>query len=532
MRAKFAAAVVLSVFACFASAVEPKISISDSHVLLLKSDGTVWAWGSNGSGQLGMGTGGSSTATPTEVTGLNGVVDIAAKEDSLSMALKADGTVWVWGNVSNGLSGVPGLSGGVFKDAPFKISTLQQITSIGATFGGFTALAVDSDRKLWAWGRGTSGELGDGLTTTSKREIPEPVAGVTDVVRVAASNQQVVALRADGSVIGWGYNAGNSIGDALLAGQKGVTTIGPSLLNVPKLAFLEAGKSNLYGQYFGLDAQGQIHIWGDTASGLIGCHQVHGSETGSLAQPYTPTGLDNIVQVAGGDTYALFLNASGQVLGCGYNSDGELGDGTTTSTHQSSSPPKPGPVTTQGLPASIVTIAAGAYSSGAIDSAGGVYTWGRRSSGLLSGDNAGSQPTNNTSAVKLSINAGSTSDAPPTYAGTQSGAITSATVDVGVAVAPAHASEQGQIYLAALLNDFLFLLDENGAFVQYDPAKPLPAFYSGALPKRMPLNLARDSDLQSVSGVVLLIGYGLGSGKAADDDLLSSGRYRTVLQLQ
>jgi len=531
VRANFAAAVVLSVLACCASAVEPKISISDSHVLLLKSDGTVWAWGSNNSGQLG--TGGSSSGTPTQVPGLTGVVDVAAKEDSFSMALKADGTVWVWGNVSNGLSGVSGLSGGVFKDTPFKVSILQQMVSIAATFGGFTALAVGSDGRVWSWGRGTYGELGDGLAT-SKREEPQPVTGVTDVVRVATSNQQVVALRADGTVLGWGYNAGNSTGDALLAGKKGETIIGPSLLNVPKLSFLEAAESNLYGQYFGLDAQGQTYIWGDTSSGLIGCHQVHGSETGSLAQPYSPTGLNSITQVAGGSVYALFLNASGQVLGCGYNSDGELGDGTTNSTTQSSLPPKPGPVTTQGLPASVVSIAAGAYSSAAIDSAGDVYTWGRTSGGLLSGQGVGSLPTNNTTAVKLSINAGSTADAPPTYAGTQSGSITSATVDVGVAVAPAHVGQQGQIYVAAQLpaTGDLYLLNQDGAFVAYDPSKPIPAFFSGNLPKRKPLNLARDSDLRNVSGVVLLIGYGIGSGAAADAEMLSKGRYSAVLQLQ
>ncbi|MFI3138287.1 MAG: RCC1 domain-containing protein, partial [Methylococcaceae bacterium] len=73
-------------------AVTPKISIGYSHALLLKNDGSVWAWGNNGAGQLGLGNN-TSTATPTLVSGLTGVVDVVA-HGSFSMATKADGTVW------------------------------------------------------------------------------------------------------------------------------------------------------------------------------------------------------------------------------------------------------------------------------------------------------------------------------------------------------------------------------------------------------------------------------------------------------
>ncbi len=525
MRSQIIVAVVFAVLASAAAAVEPKVSIGDSHVLLLKTDGTVWAWGSNGSNQLG--TGGSTTGTPTQVPGLTGVVDVVAKPGGFSMALKADGTVWVWGNVSDGRSGVSGLSGGVFKSTPFKVPAAQQMVSIAATFGGFTALAVDLYGKVWSWGRGTYGELGVGLTN---RADPLPIAGLTGVAQLATSDTRVLARRVDGSVVGWGYNLGTA--DVMRAGKTD-TYITPSVLNVPPLAYLEATYSNTSGLYFGIDATGNPLIWGDTNSGLIDCHQQPGSATSSLSQPYTPTGLTGITQIAGGSFYALFLTQSGQVQGCGYNANGELGDGTLISTGFSNVPSKPGPVITAGLPTSVISVAAGTYSSAALDSLGGVYTWGRASGGLSGqGLGTGTLPSS-TSAQKLAINAGAIAGAPATYSGTQSGPITQATVDVGVSVAPAHVGQQGQIYLAVLLpNGALLLLDANGTFVTYDPAQPFPVLYNGALPKRLPLNLTRDANLEGLTGTVLIMGYGLGSGSVADADMLTNSRYTNLLQLQ
>lgn len=528
MLIRYVVAVVFAVLASAATAVEPKISIGNSHVLLLKTDGTVWAWGSNGYSQLG--TGGSSTGTPTQVPGLTGVVDVVAKPNSFSMALKADGTVWVWGNVSDGRSGISGLSGGQFYSVPTKVPAVQQMVSIASNFSGFAALAVDTNGQVWSWGKGDSGELGDGLSTT--RGNPQPVAGLSNVVRLATSNQAVLALRADGSVVGWGYNGNGSTADNMLAGKKGANIIGPSVLNVPPLASIEAASSNTSGQFFGIDAQGRPLIWGDTNSGLLSCNQVSGSASASLSQPYTPTGLSGITQIAGGSVYALFLTQGGQVLGCGYNGNGELGDGTTISTGFSNTPSKPGPVITGGLPTSLFSVAAGTYSSAALDNSGGVYTWGRASD-HLSGQGDGTLPSSNTSAVKLSINAGAIAGAPATFAGTQSGALSKATVDVGVAVAPAHVGQNGQIYLAAQLpNGALLLLDANGNFVPYDPTKIFPALYKGQLPKRFPKNLTRDIDLSGVSGVSLIMGYGLGSGAAADADMLTNNRYSVLLQLK
>ena len=127
-------------------------------MLLLKTDGTVWAWGNN-SGNGSLGTGNRDTSkSPVQVVGLTGVIDVVATSGSFSMALKADGTVWVWGNISNGLSGAV-TSGGVFSSVPQQLPSLHSIVSIASN--GSTAFATDSAGNVWSWGSGHYGMLGD-----------------------------------------------------------------------------------------------------------------------------------------------------------------------------------------------------------------------------------------------------------------------------------------------------------------------------------------------------------------------------------
>src|ERR1700682_4763438 len=118
----------------------------DQHSLALKSDGTVWAWGNNGWGQLGTGKYGRSI-TPVQVPGLSNVTAIASG-DLHNLALKSDGTVWGWGfdyygQVGNGTSGGNVLS-------PAQVKGLSGVVAVAA--GGFTSFALKSDRTVWGWG--------------------------------------------------------------------------------------------------------------------------------------------------------------------------------------------------------------------------------------------------------------------------------------------------------------------------------------------------------------------------------------------
>ena len=508
-----------------ALAVAPKIAVGYDHMLLLKSDGTVWAWGGNGSGQLGTGSNIPST-TPVQVPGLTGVVDVVAREGGLSMALKADGTVWIWGANSDDLTGVATL-GGVFNNAPVRVSNLGSMTAIAAAMDGYTAFATDPTGKVWAWGNNNSGELGDGKLL--RRPAPLPVTGLDGVLQMAATPAQVSALRSDGTVFSWGYNA---TGDALRTGQSvGGSAAAAALANLPKLTAVVGVNSNTTGLFMGLDAQGTVLAWGDTNSGLLNCHQdIGNAAVSSLTQPYSPTGLTQVKQIAGGGLYALFLTQSGAVKACGYNADGQLGDGTTKGTTRDS-PAKAGPVSVTGLPTDVSFIAAGANASAAIAADGKVFTWGRASGGLSG--LANQTAANNTTPQAVTINAGALAAAPAIFAGTQTGALKSTSLSVGVAVAPAHVGQTGEIYLViALPTGQILVFNSAGQLLPYDPAKPIEPFLKGARPARLPLALVANADLTGLGGTQIIVGYGLGSGAAANADLLGGGRFAAVLSLK
>jgi len=180
------------------------------HSLALNSDGTVWAWGAGHVGQLGDGnfytTGNQGVATPVRVSALTTVTAIAGGQ-AHSLALNSDGTVWAWGNGGNGQ-----LGDGNFHTTgvatPVHVINLTAVTAIAG--GGNHSLALKSDGTVWAWGDGHNGQLGDGIFHSIDERNPgvaEPVqvSGLTTVTAIAGGLDHSLALKSDGTVWGWGF---------------------------------------------------------------------------------------------------------------------------------------------------------------------------------------------------------------------------------------------------------------------------------------------------------------------------------------
>ncbi len=140
------------------------------HTVYVKSDGTLWGWGSNSSGQLGNGTT-IDRANRLQVTTLSGMKAVDAGEDH-TVALQSDGTVWTWGNNSNGQLG-NGTT--VNSSVPIRITSLSNV--IDVTAGYKFTVALKSDGTVWTWGNNSNGQLGNG--TTANSSIPVQVTGLS-----------------------------------------------------------------------------------------------------------------------------------------------------------------------------------------------------------------------------------------------------------------------------------------------------------------------------------------------------------------
>lgn len=176
--------------------------------LALRSDGTVWGVGNNSMGQLGDGTT-TNRLTPVQVSGLSDVIAISAGAYQ-ALALKSDGTVWAWGTE---IAGELGNGGNLYTTSaiPVQVSGLTNVTTISAGF--IASYAVKANGTVWAWGQG--GHLGDG--TNTPRATPVQVTGLSDMVMVAGGTAHAIALKSNGMVWAWGVNG--LVGDGTSAAR-------------------------------------------------------------------------------------------------------------------------------------------------------------------------------------------------------------------------------------------------------------------------------------------------------------------------
>lgn len=190
------------------------IAAGSNHSLALDQNGTVWTWGTNDAGQLGAG--GSigvpgTRATPDRVAGLTEVQRIAAGANH-SLAVMADHTVRTWGANAFGQLGNNSRNNSSTPVTPLRLGDVAEITA-----GSGHTVALTSNGTLQTWGYNLWGQLGNGSAGNSAadRLVPGPVSDnlATDIAAMAAGRGHTLALRCDGTVLGWGYNNVGQLGD-------------------------------------------------------------------------------------------------------------------------------------------------------------------------------------------------------------------------------------------------------------------------------------------------------------------------------
>ncbi|WP_158617609.1 MopE-related protein [Corallococcus sp. CA049B] len=345
---------------CVASAA--KLAVGLEHTLVLKQDGTVWARGFNGQGQLGDGTT-TSRLTFAQVLGLTGVVAIAAGNHH-SLALKQNGTVWAWGSNAQGQLGDGTTTNRL---TPIQVPGLTGVKALTAIL--FHTLALKQDGTVWGWGWNYSGQLGDG--TTTDRFTPVQAPGLTGVTALATGYNHTLALKQDGTVWAWGNNGEGQLGD-------GTTTNRLTPVQVQGLTGVTVLTAYYY-RSFGLKQDGTVWAWGWNAGGQLG--------DGTTTRRFTPVkvqGLTGVMSIAQGVFHSLALKQDGTVWAWGGNNEGQLGDGTQTDRQT--------PQQVPGL-TGVTAIAAGDWHTLALKHDGSAWTWGSNQSGQLGDGTTASRNT-------------------------------------------------------------------------------------------------------------------------------------------
>ena len=259
------------------------------HNLALRSDGTVSAWGINEHGALGDGTT-TDRSTPVQVSGLAGVMTQVAAGEEFSLALRSDGTVWAWGRNDRGQlgNGAPSYSP---VSVPVKVAGLSQVTGISA--GSDSALAAEASgisaiTSVWAWGNNDDGQLGDGTTTV--HSTPERVTGLpVSIAGITVGAQFAAVLGTDGSVWSWGSNA---LGQLNIAPPGSVVTRPVNVIAVgSRITQISAGAVHM----LALRSDGTVLGWGNNQFGELG----DGSPA-LVSGPVQVTNLAGATQVAAG----------------------------------------------------------------------------------------------------------------------------------------------------------------------------------------------------------------------------------------
>ncbi len=318
------------------------VAAGEGTSFLLKADGTVWGWGDQRDGRLGDGQDRDNSRTqPRPVLGLSGIRQIAIGA-AHGLALRADGTVLAWGANGDGRLGNGRDSGA--EPTAIRVPGLAGVVALAA--GVASSMALRQDGVVLVWGQNGAGQLG--LGDDASRPVPTPVPGLANVRAIAAGGGQAFAIRRDGVVFAWGNNRDGQLGLGVLAAGGYVRSprIIDSLNGVNAIA-IAAG----YFHTVALLADGSLRTFGASNAGQSGTPTgVDGF--GAFPAPIRPAGVDSVAAVAAGQYHTLALRRDGHALSWGNASEGRLGDGTSGRSQSSS---LPGLVGVDG----IVAIAAG-----------------------------------------------------------------------------------------------------------------------------------------------------------------------------
>ena len=290
--------------------IKPQIATGNSHTIMLKVDGTVWTYGDNTYGQLGLGNR-VGVDEPTQVQFPNGVeiVQIAAG-DNHSVALDRNGNVYAWGKNDYYQLGRSGTY-----LSPVQMNNVgSKIVRIAA--GSEITVMLTEKGEIYTSGINTNGEAG--ILSYGTRVTYGKASNMNNIIDIAAGKNHVIALRSDGTV----YAVGSNLNGQLGVGSKNITKVNEyQKLGLNNIAYIEAEENSAAG----ITVDGEAYVWGSNQYGQLGTNDKE-----EKTSPELLTDINNIKEISLGKNHSTIRDGEGKIYATGSNVYGQHGDGANT----------------------------------------------------------------------------------------------------------------------------------------------------------------------------------------------------------
>jgi alpha-tubulin suppressor-like RCC1 family protein len=294
------------------------VSAGYFYSLAVGSDGKTYAWGDDVLGQLGDGSSTADQSSPVEVQLPDGVTFESVSAGSYhALAVGSDGKTYAWGDDASGKLGDGGAN--ARQSAPVEVTLPAGVTFESVSAGTNHSLAVGSDGRVYAWGQGTSGQLGDGSTTD--RSTPVEVAlpaGVT-VVSISAGFSHSLAVGSNGTTYAWGSDGLGQLGDG---GANADQSTPVEVALPPGVSFVSVSAGFSHSVAVGSD--GKTYAWGHNLYGQLGDGGATNQST--PVEVVLPPGV-TFEHVSAGASYSLAMGSDDTTYAWGSDGSGQLGDG-------------------------------------------------------------------------------------------------------------------------------------------------------------------------------------------------------------
>jgi alpha-tubulin suppressor-like RCC1 family protein len=295
-----------------------QVSKGRQHIAAIKTDGTLWLCGLGSNGSLGDSTSVTKSSPVQTIAGGTNWKQVSGGT-SFTAAIKTDGTLWLWGTNANGQLGD--------STTTSKSSPIQTITG-GTNWkqvacGSIYSAAIKTDGTLWAWGSNFYGNLGNSDRSTKSSPV-QTIAGGTDWKQVACGYRHSAAIKTDGTLWLSGGNSFGQLGDSTIVNKSSPVQTIAGGTNWKQVA---CG----YYHTSAIKTDGTLWSFGGTTMfGQIGCLGDSTTDPKS-SPVQTIAGGTNWKQVACGDLFSVAIKTDGTLWSWGRGDSGQLGDNNTVS---------------------------------------------------------------------------------------------------------------------------------------------------------------------------------------------------------